>query len=54
MIPWLHLMTPLIGAKITAYMPSVALYKKSLYSVWKETIGIEIVTQKGIASVHDY
>ena len=27
-------------------MPSVALYTKSLYSVLKETIGIEIVTPK--------
>ena len=34
-------------------MPSVALFTQSLYSVWRETIGIETVTQKGIASVRD-
>ena len=53
MIPWLHLMTPLIGAKITAYAISCTIQEVTLFSL-KETIGIEIVTQKGIASVHDY
>ena len=45
-------MTPLTGAKITAYAISCTIQEVALLSL--KGIGIEIVTQKGIASVHDY
>ena len=51
MIPWLHLVTALIGAKVMYAISS--LFMKSLCSVWRENIGIETVTQKEIASVRD-
>ena len=44
-------MTALIGAKVVYAFSS--LFTKSLYSVWRENIGIETVTQKEIASVRD-
>ena len=33
MIPWLHLMTPLIGAKITAYAISCTIQEVALFSL---------------------
>ena len=56
MIPWLHLITPLIGAKITAYAISCTIHEVTLFSLkgnyWNR-LKI-IVTQKGIVLVHDY
>ena len=46
-------MTPLIGAKITAYAISCTIQEVTLFSL-KGNYGIEKVTQKGIASVYDY
>ena len=33
MIPWLHLMTPLIGAKITVYAISCTVHEVTLFSL---------------------